>query len=307
MSAQVTRRQHHVWRYYLESWTTKGRLYCRDGVRIFQLNPRNASVETDFYKLNDLTDGDLALLEAMIERADPGVRPILDNFIQMFSPAHRMQRVLAAIDPSRAHAVAKFMAEDSVQAEENYHASIEGAAKKSLDFLREGEVEVFPEGKELVHFCYFLGVQYFRTKGMKERVLARVASMEPSEFLTPNSWNIQSHFYATHLGASIFRARSLCPVRVIKNLTSTPFITTDQPVVNLHGRGDGAEPTHMAIYYPISPWRAVFIDDANLPLSLHANPLTEGQIVDLNTRMARSSFRQVYGLTELSLHPLSSA
>ena len=46
-----TRRQHHVWRSYLEAWSTGHIIFClRDG-RIFPSNVSGVGVERDFYKL----------------------------------------------------------------------------------------------------------------------------------------------------------------------------------------------------------------------------------------------------------------
>ncbi|MGJ7575039.1 DUF4238 domain-containing protein [Variovorax sp. RB2P76] len=299
MSLQISRRQHHVWRYYLEPWTSDGQLFCRDGDRIFKLNPRNAAVETDFYKLNNLTKGDLALLNGMAETARPHARKAMESFIQMLSPEHRLQAWIEATGDRAA--AEEMMRQDFIQLEEKYHSDIEADAQETLNCLRSGDVQTLPDGPELRHFCYFLGVQMFRTKSMKERVLARMSQMEPSEYLSPNSWNIQSHFYAANLGSSIYADRAASPIRVLKNNTSCLFITGDQPVINIHGRGDGRPPEYAAIHYPITPRLAVFVDDSNHPLSLHASELTEDQVRSLNAHITRLSFRQIFGATRTCL------
>lgn len=295
MESQTTRRQHHVWRYYLEAWTSSGRLYCRDDRRIFQVNPRHIAVEKDFYKLNDLTPGDLALLYRMVNASPPEAREAMRNFIRMLSPEHRLQAWID-VTGDRAEAEAR-MRQDRIQIEELFHSGVEAAAQKTLDALRSGKVRRLADGPELRHFCHFLGVQQFRTKGMKARVLARMKLMEPSQYLTPASWNIQSHIYGANVGASIYGAQRVSPIRVLKNETSRLFITGDQPVLNLYGNGDGIPPTHMAIYYPISPRLAVFIDDAERPLSLHVGALTEDRVRFLNAHIARMAYKQTFAST----------
>lgn len=302
MTRQVTRRQHHVWRHYLEAWTNGGQLYCRDPERIFKLNPRHAAVEIDFYKLNTLTAGDIALLERWIEMSPPQSRATLENFVRMFSVEHRPRStsdvIASGVDPEAA------VRKDQVQAEEDYHARVEARALKTLNALRSGGIPILPDGPELLHFCYFLAVQMFRTKGLKERVLSRMKMMDESGFLTPNSWNIQSHIYAANLGFSIFAARASAPVRVLRNNTDRLFITGDQPVVNLYGKGDGLPLTHMAIYYPISPKFAVFIDDKDQPLNLHASELRVDQVLQLNAHIKRVAYKQIYGATHSCLDGL---
>ncbi|RMA59362.1 uncharacterized protein DUF4238 [Acidovorax sp. 100] len=302
MTRQVTRRQHHVWRHYLEAWTNGGQLYCRDPERIFKLNPRHAAVETDFYKLNTLTAGDIALLERLIESSPQQSRAALENFVRMFSVEHRPRSTSDGIASGIGSEAA--VRKDQIQAEEDYHARVEARALKTLNALRSGDIQILPDGSELLHFCYFLAVQMFRTKGLKERVLSRMKMMDESEYLTSNSWNIQSHIYAANVGFSIYAARASAPVRVVRNNTDRPFITGDQPVVNLYGKGDGLPPIHMAIYYPISPRFAVFIDDIDQPLNLHTDELREAQVLQLNAHIKRVAHRQIYGATHSCLDSL---
>lgn len=59
-----TRRQHYVWRKYLEPWTTKGKIWCRRESKIFSADLMNVAQERDFYTpertrpANDVVDSD---------------------------------------------------------------------------------------------------------------------------------------------------------------------------------------------------------------------------------------------------------
>jgi hypothetical protein len=54
-----TRRQHHVWRSYLDAWSTDQIIFCsRDG-RTFPSNVGGVGVERDFHKLPALTSADI--------------------------------------------------------------------------------------------------------------------------------------------------------------------------------------------------------------------------------------------------------
>jgi hypothetical protein len=50
-----TRRQHHVWRSYLEAWSTEKIIFCLQDGRIFPSNVSGVAVERDFHKLQELT------------------------------------------------------------------------------------------------------------------------------------------------------------------------------------------------------------------------------------------------------------
>ena len=66
---QATRRQHYVWRHYLEAWQFKpDHTNCLRDQRIFTTNLTNIMVERDFYKLSWLTQLDVAFLELFLEK-----------------------------------------------------------------------------------------------------------------------------------------------------------------------------------------------------------------------------------------------
>ena len=66
---QFTRRQHYVWRHYLEAWQFKdGSTNCLREHQIFPTNLTKIMVERDFYKVSVLTRLDVAFLELFLEK-----------------------------------------------------------------------------------------------------------------------------------------------------------------------------------------------------------------------------------------------
>jgi hypothetical protein len=60
------RRHHYVWQHYLRAWTVENQIAClRDG-RTFRTGTTTVAVEKDFYRLQDVTEGDLRFLEAFL-------------------------------------------------------------------------------------------------------------------------------------------------------------------------------------------------------------------------------------------------
>jgi hypothetical protein len=45
------RRQHYVWRAYLERWAVNGNVHCLRAGRVFCTDPGNLAVERDFHRL----------------------------------------------------------------------------------------------------------------------------------------------------------------------------------------------------------------------------------------------------------------
>ncbi len=83
---------------------------------------------------------------------------------------------------------------------------------------------------------------------------------------------------------------------LIRNRSAVPFITGDQPVVNIHADGETA-PELMSIYYPLSPELALFFyepeEAAPIPVAVERDDLA----ADLNLRIARTSQSQIYAST----------
>jgi hypothetical protein len=86
--------------------------------------------------------------------------------------------------------------------------------------------------------------------------------------------------------------------------TSIPFITSDQPTLNvLGGMRDDIGPEHLAPYYPLSPKYALLFDDAHTPSLIGEVPMTEEAVTMSNRSEVRVSRRQVFAHCEPGLAP----
>lgn len=286
------KRQHYVWRDYLGAWSIDGRLFCLADDKIIHVNPRHIAVEKYFYKLNNLTQQDVAFLEAFIAQFPTEAQETLTGFIKMFTIWHRLQE-LPIVQRNMNDEVSELINIQLVNAEEDYHAGIEAAALPIMHDLRRGNIGRLENEEICMNFCYFLAVQLFRTKGIKTRFIER--TRHNTIYNAENCWNIMSHVMAANLGFSLFSRRNANPFRMLKNDTNFPFITSDQPVVNLLGsRQSGLAPQHLAIFYPLSPRYALFMDDADNPQGLANSSLSEEAVNRLNTKMADASHTQIF-------------
>ena len=81
-----TRRQHHVWRSYLEAWATDAQIFCLQEGRIFRTNVANVGVERDFYKLHMLTDADIQGIRLLMSTGPSVATPVLENAAPAMQP-----------------------------------------------------------------------------------------------------------------------------------------------------------------------------------------------------------------------------
>jgi len=104
--------------------------------------------------------------------------------------------------------------------------------------------------------------------------------------------DVLSYLVAMNLGLGLYADRAAFRVVVVQNDTDTPFITADQPVINLHATFDGKPPEKLEFYYPLSPTKAMLLVE---PSSGWGDiPITSISVNNFNTIMVRNSHEQVF-------------
>ena len=297
----VTRRQHHVWRSYLEAWATDGKIYClRDG-KIFNPNIINVAVQRDFYKLHTLTDAEVQFIRLFFKDSPSPAKPVIENFILMFGGVGRLKELLTS-NPAAAAYIDKYM----ITAEEDFHAQLEGNIKPIYDAIRRKDLTFYRDPDPCGQFTYFLSLQHLRTKGVRERMLAN-GSERPGGVNIERCWNVIYHSAAANLGGSLLIERDKRPLILLENDTGTPFITGDQPTVNLLAPPPGEMPRLLAFYYPVSPRLAVILDEADEPTGFRAGQVSTAQVERLNSEIHREAHEQVFGGSRGILEPFVRA
>jgi hypothetical protein len=298
------RRHHHVWQYYTSAWAVDDRVwFLQDRKQIKQSNTVNLGVKNHFYRLKRLSDLDRRLITALIDNSPEDARAVHWRFVAMFDGWYEEKDRLSQVEDDTSEAEAK-LDEQIANAEEDYHARIEGDAITTLDRLRAGDAGALDDIDSIAGFSHFLAVQFMRTTGIRSRVLGQFENASKGIDLT-GAWAITSHIMAVNFGRTIFDLRKVNPIRLISNATDARFITGDQPVINLQKARDGTQPEYLSLYCPISPQKAIFVDDFRKPLALE-DVICSTEIVDhLNGAIVDASNSQIYAETEQCLYPYS--
>jgi len=305
--AKPSRRHHHVWQHYLKPWSTGGAIWCRqDGERVFTAGTRVVAVETDFYKLHDLTPADIAFVRWLLSKshslAQRNNDHLLAKLLRPFELARKAERDGNPVMRTVWMALADQFAADALEFQ---HAQVEALAIPLLESAQKGDLS-FYEDERAIGFLYFLATQHLRTKGVKERSIERCKA-DGSADLT-RVWNILIPMFATTLGSSLYLARRDCPLTLIHNDTDVPFITGDQPTINLLASPlRERSPEKLSLYYPIAPDLALLLPEVGESPMFPATGLSREQATALNERLAQASYRQVFGVSEASLRALSPA
>jgi hypothetical protein len=203
-----TRRQHHVWRSYLDAWSTDQIIFClRDG-RIFPSNVSGVGVERDFHKLPALTSADIEGVRWLTGKARPSAKRVQETFLTAFG----FPGWLLSNPPLHLAGDAEYEAQirhQVINAEEDWHAALENKMVPIIAALRRRDASVYVDDKQCIPFLHFLCLQSLRTKGVRDKVAARTS--EVNGFSIARCWNILRHIFAVNVGAGLYLERKSAP------------------------------------------------------------------------------------------------
>ena len=187
-----TRRQHHVWRSYLEAWSIDQIIFCLSNGRIFPSNVSGVGVERDFHKLPALTSADIQGVRRMIGNAHPSAKRVQENFLTAFG----FPGWLLSNPPPHLAGDAEYEAQirhQVINAEEDWHTALENRMVPIIAALRHRDATVYVDDKECIPFLHFLCLQSLRTKGVRDKIAAR--TKEVNGFSIARCWK----YSAAHL------------------------------------------------------------------------------------------------------------
>ncbi len=182
-----------------------------------------------------------------------------------------------------------------VNTEEDFYGDYEGEAIVWINSIIDGNTEFYykrietPKMMENIiedkdsyvrdEFLNFLCIQYFRTVGMRNQILDNIKKMielaANSKFreediedvdLSFDTANIRPESILPHMvwiietKCSAGLSRKNADLQIIRNETELPFITSDQPIINMKAELGGGAPDEFVLYYPLSPKVAVTIN-----------------------------------------------
>ena len=308
--------QHYVFRSYLKPWSANKSIWClREGL-VFRPNLAGVACERFFYRSYPLSDGERDFVTKVMIEVDGTPEPlkqILHRFLDLYCLAHEAKENLKAyaltVQPEQESELVML-----TEREQRLHSLIENGAEDWLagiedDFLpfllqmREGRTSFYENFKSAGPFILGLCVQSARTKQLQEAAL-RVMGPEIEGRNTRHMMSIVAHLMAIRLSSNLFRDRTSFKVEIIENESDAPFVTTDQPVINLHGDADpaSAPPDRLEFFYPVSPKRAMVFLEKNTSIPLRAGELS---VNSYNVRMAQHSHEQIFSDSQEYLESFS--
>jgi len=316
---EIKRRHHHVWAWYLTRWSHDGKNvhYTTAKRKITLDSVRGVAVENFFYRINKLTEVDIEIFNASVARMDLELQPLHHEYIRKVFKIQQIHTALsqAGVEGADDDVSRVFQATYS-NLLENIHASHERAATPTLQALSQGDMNVLTDKAVFIEFVSYLSHQFFRTKSVRDSVLGTI---EAQSALQPEKekyqvivdsmarhWWLYSYVFGVNMSRSIFLDRHSMRQSLLVNHTGTPFITGDQPVINIHAsvpeKKSITPPPSVDLYYPISPKIAYVIAESD-KFGFGKVEVDAETAHDLNMKIARSAQVHVFGNSECALAP----
>ncbi|WP_029201528.1 DUF4238 domain-containing protein [Oribacterium sp. NK2B42] len=318
---ELKNNQHYVFQSYLKAWTDdRNELWeCKRGrEKIIRKGTKSTLSAFRTYELKDLNDDELQFWELCMDvfRLNDQNKQLIRNHINMYLTPFRGRKIvdgLKAINPiPKGHpdyqelerifgSLELNLEEAIVNTDEDFFSDYENDGKKWFDRIMEGDLSFYypesdgassPDYTERNDFITFICIQYFRTIEMRNVMTENIQNM------ITNSINLKDYVFdrtkvrADHILPQYswmffimisvgFTSRN-AHLTVLHNKTSLPFITCDQPVINLKSE-KGKELKEFVIFYPLSPDVAIIVNDE----SVHKEKVIDNKMIidDFNRKM----------------------
>lgn len=258
--------------------------------RTFQSNLTGVGQERDFYKLEEMLASDIEIVRStLISRAaNPAAKRAAEAWIELFQIVPAVRK-LASDSGLDVHEALKPL---YIELEEHLHGHIERNAIPLLSRLVNAHEFCLTDDGDYVTFIHYLMTQYFRTSRIKENLKRNLDEVVPG--YVDRSIGVIRHVVATTTSWTLIADRDRFRPRLLTNRTSIPFITGDQPVINLVAADVGFESivVDCEFYYPLSPRKALVVGASDNYSS--GSVEDENLVRGFNRSIAKSAEKQIY-------------
>lgn len=289
-----TKKQHYVWRKYLNPWklNTEDRkiwtLIIKHN-KVAYVSLMDVAQASYFYKMNELTPIEIHACRNFAKQFPSFTQPFADALIKGYEAisSNRMTEndkrdfALHLIDNMQSHY--ERMGNQLLRC-------------KCLDDLRNIQ--------DKYQAVFYLCVQYGRTNKMRESGIVGYKDSPLKREFYNKVFPFISLLVATTIGHNLFVTN---PRYVfVRNDTSIPFITCDQPVINLKKDDfdENGDVKDFELYYPISPSAAIIISRNHL-LDEYSEILADKSFVkDKNEKMCENASLYIFANNEEILNKI---
>lgn len=292
---QVTHKQHYVWRAYLKPWckTDKDLIWWNNHKIVRNTNVFDILRDKDFYEYKPLNKLELYTVKNMFFKSKQ--EPVVQ--------ANKNLELIVELGGM----LSQFKIDDKLHDElinigEEIQSNVEKSGIVFLNSLKNEDLSFFTEEKdERIAFLIFILFQYFRTKSIRDNVLARMTpttdklkelykkEIEPNMDYSVDWVSIYNYGYISMINAVLYNFLLKKPSIKLLKARNLRFIVSDQPVYNI---ADNVE-KDLDLFYPISPNMAIRIS-ADIKENC-IETITDNEVLEYNLKTLKKAHEFIMG------------
>ncbi|MBW8023038.1 DUF4238 domain-containing protein [Pseudomonas syringae pv. tomato] len=285
---KISKHNHYVWAHYLRGWANANKdIYHRSNGGISASNSKILACEYGFYKMSPVSEAEEQSLLTWISAFDAELQPIHRSLLAKVMEVSCAYQAYGDADQPRGQEMLAF------NLMENLHTRFEDAGRRALDEIRLGNYSYLSSSlKAAEGFHSYIGQQMTRTNQWKKNAIstARVASQALCD-LVEKHWWLMSFMLGANVGVKLSMTAISGHFVILENQTNTPFVTSDNPVINVHpsalaNESEDNSLRYSDVYFPISP-RVAYIVSQSDTYGRGIRQASEGLVRRLNSEMRR--------------------
>lgn len=195
---------------------------------------------------------------------------------------------------------------------EKLYTQHENECQHILIALANKDLSILENCNDMANFMQFYGHQITRTKTFKDLIMSGLRGGKLKDLplflkVMDECWWFIAYMLGVNIGNSLYLDRGCDSHCLLVNNTGMPFITSDQPIINVSQSIGGNEVRELKnhecdYYYPISPNVAYMINKSNrFPSGIVS--VGKDVVDEMNVKMARNANIHIISNSEESLRP----
>lgn len=301
------RKHHYVWQNYLKAFCDSNEmLYCLLGNKIKHLPTSKVGVKKDLYKILEMSVEEVSYLRSLFKDDNDPVRNHMNqHWITLFTTVHNIKLQYPKDDIPEDIASEINLVEYNMS--ENSHMDIENKAIPYIASLQEKNLSFLDNLDDRANFLLFLFIQYARTLKFNNQF---ALNNYDNNIDIIKAWNIIVYIVGSNLCLSIYRKYDQWEFKLLINNNTRPFITGDQPIINLFSYKTSENPVALGkndfeIYYPISPFIGLILKQKGTDGTYNYSNVDNSLVTNLNQCIVEASDSQIYSNSENCLKDIS--
>jgi len=259
----IVKRQHYVWRQYLRSWSSKDRIctLLKEKNEVRTTGLMGVAQERYFYRLQELSISEFELLEGLISKSHHSVQGLLNDFLIPYRAFTDISKKIKGSKPNEK--IESELREIEINTLEKIHEKFETDGAKLISCRSQEDLkQILSNPDDRNSALIFLCVQYYRTNKVKNDVIN--SFKDDGKMDISKIWNIVTLIMSFNTARNIAIDEKL-RFRYFENQTNIPFVTGDQPVLNIkqNEKDEYGNVKDLEFFYPLSPLNAISVHFEN--------------------------------------------